>query len=133
MNASHPVERWHALVRSQDPTALADLLSESVVFHSPILHTPQRGRDLTTFYLTAAFHVLLNDRFKYVREVTSDDTAVLEFETEIDGIYINGVDLIRYDADGRITEFKVMVRPLKAMQTLHAKMAEMLTKLPKPA
>jgi len=105
---------------------LAPLLSEQVVFHSPVVHTPQVGRAVTTQYLAAAFHVFFNDTFKYVREVRGPRDAVLEFEVTIDGIVVNGVDMIRWDDQGRIVEFKVMLRPLKAIQLIHEKMAAML-------
>lgn len=122
----HPLEIWHGLVRSQDPSGLNDLLSEDAVFYSPIVHTPQRGRELTAMYLTAAFHVLFNPTFRYVREIVGASDAVLEFETEIDGIVVNGVDLIKWNDAGRIVEFKVMLRPLKAINLIHQKMAAML-------
>ncbi len=133
MTAAHPVERWHALIAARDPSQLAALLAEDVVFYSPVLHTPQRGKQLTTMYLTGAFHVLLNEHFRYVHELTADGSAMLEFESKLDEIYINGVDLIRFDASGKITEFKVMVRPLKGIQTLQAKMRELLERLPPSA
>jgi len=124
--AASGVAAWHRLVDARSPDGLDALLADDVVFLSPIVHTPQVGRAITNAYLTAAFHVLFNDTFRYVREIVGDDSAALEFETEIDGIQINGVDLIRFDADGRIVEFKVMVRPLKAIQRVHAMMKQRL-------
>ena len=121
----NPIQRWHEIVNTRDPSGLDDLLAEDVVFHSPVVHTPQRGRELTTMYLTAALWVL-GDGFHYVREVAGEHDAVLEFVTEVEGIHINGVDLIRWNDEGRIVDFKVMVRPLKAINLLHRKMAEML-------
>lgn len=120
------LDTWHRLVRSGDTTGLYDLLAEDAVFHSPVVHTPQRGRKLTHMYLAAAFKVFFNDTFRYVREVVSGRHAVLEFETTIDGIVVNGVDMITWNDDGRIVEFKVMIRPLKAIQLIHQKMAQML-------
>jgi hypothetical protein len=117
---------WHDLVRRRDADALDALLSEDVVFHSPVVHTPQAGKALTTMYLTAALHVLANDTFRYVREVVGPRDAVLEFQAEIDGIVVNGVDLIRWNDEGRIVDFKVMVRPLKAVNLLHGQMRAML-------
>ena len=122
----HPLETWHRLVRTQDPTGLIALLAEDAVFHSPVVHTPQRGRKLASWYLTAAFHVFFNPSFRYVREIVGPSDAVLEFETEIDGILVNGVDLIKWNASGQITEFKVMLRPLKAINLIHQRMAAML-------
>ena len=114
--------------RSRDHRALADLLTEDCVVHSPVVHTPQRGRELTLLYLTGAMHVL-QDGFHYVMEVADERHAVLEFECNVDGIHINGVDIMRFADDGRIFEFKVMVRPLKAIQMVHGRMASMLEHL----
>ncbi len=127
---THPtVERWHALLESRDLARLDDLLAPEVVFHSPIVHTPQRGRELVTFYLTGAFHVLLDANFRYVRQVVSSSDAVLEFTAEIDGILLNGVDMMHWNAAGQIDDFKVMIRPLKAINLLHRLMAAMLEQL----
>jgi len=117
---------WHRLVDDRNPRGLDTLLADSVVFHSPIVHTPQVGREITTQYLTAAFHVLVNESFRYVREVAGCRDAVLEFMVEIEGITVNGVDMIKWDDAGRIVEFKVMLRPIKAINLIHQKMAEML-------
>jgi len=122
------VEKWHELVKELDVGALEDILAEDAVFHSPVVHAPQVGKVLTKMYLAAAFHVLANDTFVYVREVESDTDAVLEFEVEIDGVLVNGVDMISWDDSGRITDFKVMLRPLKAINLIHRKMAELLTR-----
>ena len=124
-----PLAAWHEVVRSRDMRRLATLRHDEVVFHSPVVHTPQRGKAITTAYLTGALHVLNNASFRYEREVVGPNDAVLEFFTEVDGIVINGVDLIRWDNSGRIVDFKVMVRPLKAINVLHQKMAEMLERL----
>ena len=120
------IESWHNIVRTRDAIGLADMLADDVVFYSPVVHTPQIGRQITTMYLTAALHVFGNESFRYVREVVGESDAVLEFETEIDGITVNGVDMIRWNSDGNITEFKVMLRPLKAVNIIHQKMGEML-------
>ena len=122
----HPLATWHRLVRTQDPSGLNALLAEDAVFHSPVVHTPQRGRKLAAAYLSAAFHVFFNPTFRYVREIVGPSDAMLEFETEIDGIVVNGVDLIKWNADGQIVEFKVMLRPLKAINLIHQRMAAML-------
>jgi hypothetical protein len=120
------LETWHGLVRTADAGGLADLLAEDAVFHSPVVHTPQRGRELACLYLSAAFQVFINDSFRYVRTVTQGRDAILEFVVEIDGIVVNGVDMIRWNEDGRIIDFKVMLRPLKAINLIHQKMAQML-------
>ena len=126
---SPTIDAWHALMRSGEFAGLDTLLADDVQFHSPVVHTPQRGRKLTTLYLQAAFQVLGGAGFRYVREVIGERDAVLEFVTEIDGIQINGVDMIRWGDDGRIVDFKVMVRPLKAINLLHQKMGEMLARM----
>ncbi len=120
------IEQWHSVVASGNPAGLDQLLHDDVVFHSPVVHTPQRGKTITRLYLGAAFSVLANESFNYVREVVGERDAVLEFTTVIDGISINGIDMIRWNESGQITDFKVMVRPLKAVNLLHQKMAEML-------
>ena len=124
---AHPVlDTWHELVKTRNAKGLRDLLADDVVFHSPVVHTPQAGRAVTTQYLAAAFQVFFNASFRYVREVVGPRDAVLEFQVEIDGITVNGVDMIRWNDEGRITDFKVMIRPLKAINLIHQKMAAML-------
>jgi hypothetical protein len=122
----HPVEIWHRIVRQRDLAALMGLLAEDAVFHSPVVHTPQRGRKLVARYLGAAFHVFFNPTFEYVREIVGASDAMLEFETELDGIRVNGVDLIKWNEAGQIVEFKVMIRPLKAITMVHQRMAALL-------
>lgn len=122
----HPLDVWHRMVREQDPSGLATWLGEDAVFYSPVVHTPQRGRALTAAYLGAAFRVFFNPQFRYVREIVGPRDAMLEFETEIDGLLVNGVDLFRWNEQGQVIEFKVMIRPLKAIQLVHQKMAAML-------
>lgn len=117
---------WHQLVESRNTIGLDALLSEKVVFYSPVVHTPQIGKAITKQYLAAAFHVFFNESFRYIREVTGSSDAVLEFQVEIDGIIVNGVDMIKWDEAGQIVEFKVMLRPLKAVNLIHQKMAAML-------
>ena len=119
---------WHDIIELRKPELLDEILAEDCVFFSPVVHTPQRGRELTKLYLTGAMHVLNKD-FHYVKELVTPSHAVLEFVCDIDGISVNGVDIISFDSDGKIKEFKVMVRPLKAINLLHAKMREMLERL----
>jgi hypothetical protein len=122
----NPVGAWHQLARSRDVRGLDGLLAEEVVFYSPVVHTPQVGKAITTKYLAAALQVFFNESFRYVRELTSDRDAVLEFELELEGIKINGVDLIKWNDAGKIVEFKVMLRPLKAVNLIHQKMGAAL-------
>ena len=120
------VATWHELVHTRDARGLDALLADDVVFHSPVVHTPQVGKGITRQYLAAALHVFGNPTFHYVREIVGERDAVLEFQVEIDGISVNGVDMLKWDDEGRITEFKVMIRPLKAVNLIHQKMAAML-------
>lgn len=123
------IENWHAVVASKNIADMKALLAEDVVFESPVVHTPQKGKAITTAYLTAALHVLNNESFHYLNQWYGEKSAVLEFETVIEGITINGVDIIAWNAADQITHFKVMVRPLKAMNQLHAMMGAMLAKM----
>jgi hypothetical protein len=125
-----PVARWHQLAKARDVRGLDALLAEDAVFYSPVVHTPQVGKAITTKYLAAAFHVFFNESFRYVRELKSDRDAVLEFELELEGIKVNGVDLLKWNDAGQIVEFKVMLRPLKAVNLIHQKMGAMLAAQP---
>ena len=120
------IAHWHNLLESDNAAGLDSLLADNAVFHSPIVHTPQYGKALTQIYLSAAFMVFYNDTFTYVREVIGERDAVLEFQVEIDGILVNGVDMIKCDDESKIIDFKVMVRPLKAVNLIHQKMMLML-------
>lgn len=122
----HPLQIWHRLVDTQDASGLNSLLAEDAVFYSPVVHSPQRGRALAAAYLSAAFDVFFNPTFRYVREIVGTSDAALEFETKVDGILVNGVDLIKWNVAGEIVEFKVMLRPLKAINVIHQRMAAML-------
>lgn len=122
----HPIETWHQLVESVDPSGLDQLLADETVFFSPIVHTPQRGKALAKAYLTAALQMFSNTTFRYVREIIGPSDAMLEFETEIDGVLVNGVDIIKWNESNQIVEFKVMIRPLKAIGLVHERMGAML-------
>lgn len=129
------VAKWHEHLRGRLPGGLDELLADDVVFYSPVVFTPQEGKAITTAYLEAAYGALGGEPsgsgsgaggFRYTKEVVSGDTAVLEFETAVDGKYVNGVDIIRCDEGGRIVEFRVMVRPLQAVEAVHRQMAAAL-------
>ena len=132
------VEQWHALLRGELPGGLEGLLDDDVVFYSPIVFTPQKGKAVTTLYLQAATQTFPGDSaadegagssdrsFRYTKSVLSGDIAVLEFETTIEGKYVNGVDIIRCNELGRIIEFRVMIRPLQAVNLIHRQMGAML-------
>lgn len=121
-----PIEIWHRAMKAKDTRLLDTLLADDCVFVSPVVHTPQNGKKITKAYLTAAFFVFGNESFRYVRQIRGERDAMLEFELELDGITINGVDLMHWNDEGRVTEFKVMIRPLKAINLIHQKMGAAL-------
>ncbi len=120
------LQTWHQIVNTRDMALLAKVLADDVVFTSPVVHTPQHGKDIALMYLGAALMVLNNESFHYLNEWEGPSSAVLEFLTTVQGIEINGVDIIGWNSDGKISSFKVMVRPLKAMNLLHQMMGAML-------
>lgn len=122
------LDRWYAYMRLPDHTELWEMLDKDAVFESPVVHTPQRGREIVHKYLASADKVLGGPGFAYVGEWLAANSAVLEFTTTVDGITIDGVDMITWNESGCIVHFKVMVRPLKAVNLLHTKMGEVLTK-----
>jgi len=117
------IDSWHEFVRTKNVALLSKALADDVIFHSPVVHTPQLGKAITLKYLEVAHAVLCNDTFRYERELMDDNFAVLEFSVEIEGILVNGVDMISWDEDGMITDFKVMIRPLQAINIIHQEMA----------
>jgi len=119
-------ETWEEISRSGDFDRLDQLLADDVIFESPIVHTPQLGRAIAKSYLVAAVQVLNNPEFRWVDRWFGERSAVLELETRIDGLTINGIDIIRWNSEGRITQFKVMVRPLKAVSALQQAMGRQL-------
>lgn len=124
------LQRWFDwMAHDHSPGGLSPLLADEVVFKSPVVHTPQVGKPITMGYLLAAGETLGNGSFRYTRVFDCGDRAVLEFETEMDGIAVNGIDMIEWNADGQIVDFKVMVRPLKAINAVHAAMGAMLAKM----
>ena len=129
MSSTNPgLAKWHDYMANHEgsPEGLAQVLHEDCVFHSPVVHTPQRGRPIVTAYLMAAAGTLGQGDFRYVREMADGNHALLEFTTTMDGIHVNGIDLMTFDEDGMITDFKVMVRPLKAVNKVWEQMAAML-------
>jgi len=120
------MKRWHEVAQAKDVEGLRQLLADDVVFHSPVVHTPQEGKAITAKYLEAAFNVLNNESFSYVRKMQDAENAILEFRLEIDGIVVNGVDMIHWNDEGLIDDFKVMIRPLKAINVIHQGMGAWL-------
>lgn len=131
--SNNVIEQWHQVLRNKDMALLSDLLADNVVFYSPVVHTPQQGKQLTYMYLYAAANALYNDTFKYVKEIIdmNQKQAVLEFEVEHDGILVNGIDMLTWNDVGKIIEFKVMLRPLKAVNLIHQQMGNMLASMKK--
>ena len=138
----HAIEKWYEVIKLDNPDKYDEILAEDCVFYSPVVYTPQRGRELTKMYLMAAGGVfggedspkeILDEtspsKFRYIKEIIGENSAVLEFESEVDGIYVNGIDLISWNEENKITEFKVIVRPLQAVNKLHQQMQDMLEKM----
>jgi hypothetical protein len=119
------LKRWHETIESRDQARLPEIIAEGAVFRSPAVHTPQEGRDLVTAYLGAAM-VVLGPELTYHDEWTRERDAVLRFTTTVDGLQVEGVDLIRWDDKGRIVDFTVMIRPMKALEAVIGEMAKQL-------
>lgn len=127
MTISEALAAWHRTIEGgSHPEDLAGIIADDAVFHSPVVHTPQAGKEKVVAYLSAAGEVLGGDSFRYVRELVDAPNVLLEFETELDGVHVNGIDLIRFDESGRIVDFKVMIRPLKAVNKVWELMAARL-------
>jgi SnoaL-like protein len=122
MDLPAPVAAWHEIAASRDPAGLADLLADDVVFRSPAVHGDQAGKELTTAYLSAAV-VVLGPTLAYQRQWYAERNAVLEFEAELDGLTVHGIDMLEWDAEGKLVEFTVMVRPIRGLEKLIEKMA----------
>jgi hypothetical protein len=116
---------WHAVVESADPALLDDLLADDVVFRSPAVFTPQQGKAVTTHYLSSAI-VVLGPTLRYVAQWHDQASAVLEFEADLDGTYVQGVDMLRWNDEDKLVSVTVMVRPLRGLHKLAELMADQL-------
>jgi len=125
------IQKWHTAIKTKNINLLDEILADDAKLYSPVIHTVQEGKQITKMYLSGALMTIANDSFKYVREVYDNGFALLEFETELNGIFVNGVDMISWNSDEKITEFKVMIRPLKAVNAVHQVMGEALIKMNK--
>jgi hypothetical protein len=123
------IHKWHEVINSDDMNALDNIIAEEAVFSSPVVFTPMEGREITMMYLHAAGQSFNMEKFKYTKEIHDGMNSVLEFETYIDDISVNGVDMIEWNQDGMISNFKVMIRPFKAVQKVQEKMVEALESL----
>ena len=126
MRAKKYIDSWHTVFKSQKLDKLDKIIADNAVFTSPVVFKPMEGKEITKMYLFAAGQSFNMDKFKYIREVHDGINSVLEFETFIDDISVNGVDMIKWNNEGKIVDFKVMIRPLKAVQKVQEKMIESL-------
>ena len=126
MTAKKYIDSWHTVFKSQELDKLDKIIADDAVFTSPVVFKPMEGKEITKMYLFAAGQSFNMDKFKYIREVHDGTNSVLEFETFIDDISVNGVDMIKWNNEGKIVDFKVMIRPLKAVQKVQEKMIESL-------
>ena len=122
----NPISKWHQVVELRDYNLLKEILSENVIFYSPVIYTPQKGKSITLNYLVAASEVFNSSNFKYTKEIINNKFASLEFKLTIDDTEINGIDLISWNEEGLITEFKVYIRPLQGVNLIHKLMQKML-------
>ena len=123
------LDTWHKFVNERNIHELNSFISDDVTLFSPVVFKPIKGKFMVTMYLQAAAEIIANDSFKYVREVVDKQNAILEFETEINGLSVHGVDMLQFTTDGKLKEIKVMIRPLKGVNVVHQKMAEYLEKI----
>ncbi|TYQ00322.1 hypothetical protein C7447_101934 [Tenacibaculum adriaticum] len=129
MSTSKGLIKWHEFVKTRNTSNLDEFIDDNAVLYSPVVWTPVEGKFMVTMYLMAAAKIIANDHFKYVREVVDKENAILEFATEIDGITVEGVDMVTFTDEGKLKEIKVMIRPLKAVNIVHQKMGEYLEKM----
>ena len=126
---TNPIEKWHKIIKSGSVDLLSDIIADTCIFYSPVVYSPQEGKEITIKYLSAAAMVFGVDSFFYTKELINKNNACLEFELEINEIKINGVDLITWNDENKITEFRVFIRPLKGVQIIHEFMGGTLDKI----
>lgn len=129
MSTLNGLETWHNFVKTRNIEDLDDFIDDEVILYSPVVFTPIEGKFMVMMYLIAASQIIANDKFEYVREVFDKENGVLEFITKIDGITVEGVDMVRFTEEGKLKELKVMLRPLKAVNIVHQKMGEYIEKM----
>jgi hypothetical protein len=120
------IDRWISIIETGRTDDLDALLADDAVFYSPAVFTPQEGKALTSKYLKAAAKLFDNTDFHYVEQWYSERSAILEFAATVNGIHVNGIDMIHWNDDQQIVAFKVMVRPFKGLQVIMPGMAELL-------
>jgi hypothetical protein len=120
------IERWLRVIEDGQSAHLDDMLAEDAVFYSPAVFTPQRGRATALAYLQAAEQMFSATNFHYVEKWYGENSAVLHFAADVDGLSLEGIDMIHWNDAGKITSIKVMMRPFKALQAVIGRMAELL-------
>jgi len=125
----NPIKEWHEVIKSGNTENLSSIIDSDCIFYSPVVFTPQKGKELTIKYLSAAALVFGDDSFKYIKEIINEKNACLEFELKLNGIEINGIDLISWNDKNKISEFKVLIRPLKGVQLIHELMGGTLEQI----
>ena len=123
------IQKWHEVLKNDNQGLLENLIADDAVFSSPVVFTPMEGKEITMMYLSAAGQSFNMEKFQYTKEIHDGMNSVLEFETYIDDISVNGVDIIEWNEEGKIVNFKVMIRPFKAVQKVQQKMVEALESL----
>ena len=128
-NAKTLIKKWHKVIETDNLELLNDIIADNAIFSSPVVFKPMEGKEITMMYLNAAGESFNMEKFEYTKEIHDGMNSVLEFETYIDEISVNGVDMIEWKEDGKISNFKVMIRPYKAVQKVQEKMIEALDNL----
>lgn len=128
-NAKSLIKKWHKVIKTDNLELLNDIIADNAIFSSPVVFKPMEGKEITMMYLNAAGESFNMEKFEYTKEIHDGMNSVLEFETYIDEISVNGVDMIEWNEDGKICNFKVMIRPYKAVQKVQEKMVEALENL----
>ncbi|BBP81994.1 MULTISPECIES: nuclear transport factor 2 family protein [Pseudomonas] len=120
------LQRWHHLIASQDLSRLPELLHPEAVFRSPMAHTPYPGAQAVNLILNTVIQVFQD--FAYHRELASADglSVVLEFSARVGERELKGIDMIRFDEEGRIVDFEVMIRPMSGLAALGEEMGRRL-------
>jgi len=122
-------QRWRDLFAMENMPPVRDMLAEDIQMHSPAMHQVQRGPDLIADYITAAHEIFTRWDLDYVRAFQNGNEICMEFEGEIEGVTLNGVDIIRWNADDKIDDFKIMIRPASGLKKLGEVMVKILAEV----
>ena len=118
------VDLWHQCV--ENASLNPEMMTEDVVFHSPYVYTPIKGKINVSRYLEAAGMVFLNSNFRYIEEIIGDKQACLVFEVTINDLYVNGVDYLIWNDQQKLTEIRVFIRPFEALKEIKKFMVKYL-------